>query len=262
MSLQTDKAANVTSVLFQYTDPDANVFHHEFTVPDNARIPVVAVQADLVGVDNGAYCTFTTGLTQSRGIMYYAVGSGALSVQPGGPGSACGEHFFITQERSNATYSDPSSTPAAAVSQAIGTAVPCTIASLLDDEPAAVEQMRRIRDEQMKAPAGEFLTEVLARHPADLAALLASHPALREECREMLLEAARIATDGTRFDAELIERAEQLVGHAGPLAPYSMAGIPGALQTILTSLSGRTLREGLVRASETIIPRFASSPPI
>ena len=39
----------------------------------------------------GSNANFTLGLTNSRGIIYYSVSSGQLSVQSGGPGSACGE---------------------------------------------------------------------------------------------------------------------------------------------------------------------------
>jgi hypothetical protein len=44
--------------------------------------------------------------------------------------------------------------------------------------------------------------------------LLADHPELRDESRELLLEAARVAQEGARFDDELIDRADRLVSRA------------------------------------------------
>ena len=96
----------------------------------------------------------------------------------------------------------------AALGQFLGS-VSCATQNLFEDDPAAVEQMRRVRDEQLSAPAGAFLSEVLARHSADLIGMLADHPELRDESRELLLEAARVAQEGARFDDELIDRVDR-----------------------------------------------------
>lgn len=260
IALQTDKEGNVTRVTFGYTDPNTIVFNFTFPIPENALCPVVAFTVDLVGPGNSSHCTFTTGLTESRGILYYSVNPGTLSVQSGGPGSACGEQNLMTQETSNATYSDVTGAPAPTVAQALGPAVPCAIGKLFEDDVAAVEQMRRIRDEQLRTPAGAFLSEVLARHSADLVGILADHTDIRDESRELLREAARVAQKGQRFDNELIRRAERIVGRAESLVPRSMSGTPSATQTILALLRGRTLADGVARASETIMPRFPLPP--
>jgi YVTN family beta-propeller protein len=135
-------------------------------------------------------------------------------------------------------------------------AFPCAIQKLFEDDAAAADQLRRVRDQQLSAPAGRFLSEVLARHSADVVGLLADHAELRSESRELLLEAARVAQDGARFDDELIDRSDRFVSRVEGLVPASMSTIPGAMRTILESLRGRTLAAGIDKASETIGPRI------
>jgi YVTN family beta-propeller protein len=138
-------------------------------------------------------------------------------------------------------------------------AFPCAVQNLFNDDARAVEQMQRVRDEQLSAPAGAFLSEVLTRHSADLVGLLTDHPELRDESRDLLLEATRVAQEGAQFDDELIDRAERLVSRSEVLVPSSMSGIPGATRTILASLRERTLAAGIAEASETIAPQFPPS---
>jgi hypothetical protein len=261
ISHQTDGAANVSLVKFDYTDPDDNVSSAQFPVPKNALCPISAFTVNLVGPGGGSNCTFTTGLTESRGIFYYSVDPGTLSVQSGGLGSACGEQDIPTGETSNAVYSAVAGAPASTVSQTLGPAVPCAVQSLFAADFVAAEQMRNVRDEHLDAPAGAFLSEVLERHSADLASLLAGDPALAAESRHLFREAARVATEGARFDDELIDRAERLVKRSEALVPCSMSGIPDATRTILAALRGRTLADGIAEASETIMPRYPSPPP-
>ena len=89
IALVTNDSGGVTKVKFAYTDPDDNVHSAEFDPP--AVHPVVACELNFVGPGNSANANFTQGLTNSRGIIYYSVSSGQLSVQNGGPGAACGE---------------------------------------------------------------------------------------------------------------------------------------------------------------------------
>jgi kumamolisin len=142
--------------------------------------------------------------------------------------------------------------------QALGPIVPCAITELFEDDNAAVEEMRQVRDEQLTAPAGAFLSAVLVQHSADLTGILADHAELRDESRELLRQAARTAQEGARFDDELVSRAERLVSRAEALIPGSMSGIAGLMQTILASLRGRTLADGIAKASETVTPRAIS----
>jgi hypothetical protein len=131
-------------------------------------------------------------------------------------------------------------------------AFPCAIQNLFTDDVAATGRMRRVRDEQLSAPAGALLGEGLARHSADLIGLLADHPELRDESRALLLEAARVAQEGARFDDELIDRADRLVSRAEVLLPSSMSGLAGATRTILASLRECTFEAGIAKASETV----------
>ena len=261
ISHQTDDAGNVALVKFDYTDPDDNVSSAQFPVPENARCPVSAFTVNLVGPGGGSNCTFTTGLTESRGIFYYSLDPGTLSVQTGGLGSACGEQNIPTGETSNAVYTAVDGAPASTVIQTLGPAIQCAVQNLFAAESVTVQQLRNVRDHQLTAPAGAFLSEVLDRHSADLAGLLADDPALAAESRQLLHEAARAARDGAPFDDALLDRAGRLVDRAGTLVPCSMSGIAGAVQTILASLRGRTLAAGIEEASKTIMPRYPSPPP-
>jgi hypothetical protein len=269
VALQNDDNENVSTVVFNYWDPDGIHYATYFDIPKNALCPIVAFTVNLVGPGGCSNCTFTTGLTNSRGIFYYTVDyPGTLSDQGGPAGSACGEQFYTTCETSNAAYSPVIGAPASTVTQTLGPAVPCAVESLFADESprggpaqrAVIGQMRNVRDEQLGAPAGAFLSEVLARHSADLVGVLADHPTLSAESRKLLREAARVAQEGARFDDELIDRGERLVRRVEVLLPRSMSGIPDATRTILASLRGRTLADGIAKASETILPRFPDNP--
>jgi hypothetical protein len=265
IACQTDGDSNVSLARFEYSDPDGSASAAAFAIPlpPLAHCPIAAFTVNLVGPGNGASCTFTTGPTTSRGILYYSVDPGTLSVQSGGPGSACGEQSFTsdTGETSNAVYSDVNGAPASTVTQTLGPMADCAITHLFAGESAAAQRMRKVRDQQLNAPAGAFLSEVLARHSAQLVGMLADDPALAAESRDLLGEAARVAQEGARFDDQLIDRAERLLGRAQPLIPCSMAGIPDATRTILESLRGRTLADGIAKASKTIMPRFPPPPP-
>ncbi len=83
-------SSGVDNVTFSYTDPNGNV-HSPPAFKPPAVHPIVACELNLVGPGGGSNANFTLGLTNSRGIIYYSVSSGQLSVQSGGPGSACGE---------------------------------------------------------------------------------------------------------------------------------------------------------------------------
>jgi hypothetical protein len=108
----TTGEGGVTSADFSVTDPNGNMSHDsfDFTRQINAVWPISAFEVNLVGPPGGT-ATFTTGLTSSRGIFYYSVSPGTLSVQSGGPGAACGETQVVSPGRlptpSTATWGVP-----------------------------------------------------------------------------------------------------------------------------------------------------------
>ena len=116
-------SVSVTKVTFTYTDPDDNGHSAEFDPP--AVHPIVACQLNFVGPGGSRHANFTQGLTKSRGVIYYSVSSGQLSVQNGGPGAACGEAVAFTGETSNMTYGDISHAPASTVTQILQQAIAC-----------------------------------------------------------------------------------------------------------------------------------------
>jgi hypothetical protein len=255
VALVTNKAAGVTKVNFTYTDPDGN--DHAAHPPLPAVHPVVACQLNIVGPPGGN-ANFTQGLLNSRGIIYYSVSPGQLSVQNGGPGAACGEAGDHTNELSNMSYSDISGAPASTVTQILQQPSQCTVNSLFADDQERLGQMRQIRDSRVaQYPAGQWLIEVLERHSADLALLVASDEAdLARTARDLLTKAAHTARQGRAFDDTTVDEALKVLRQASCKLPPSMHGVGAAGATVLESLRRRTLEDGLKVASKTILPRF------
>ncbi|MEZ0115908.1 hypothetical protein ABH920_009950 [Catenulispora sp. EB89] len=261
ISLTTDGHANVTGATFSYTDPDDNVSSATFDFPERAQYPIVAFELDLVGPGGGSNCTFTSGLTASRGIIYYSVSPGTLFVQNGGPGAACGEWGGGTAETSNAVYSDVSPASGSTVTQTLGQPVDCAVnhlarARLGAEAPATTKHMRHLRDIKVaRTRSGQWLAETLERHAAELAGLLDQDPALARESWS-LLEKARAASDsGELISADLVDAAQELVRRASRTATPALAAAATPLGVVLDALRGRTLEEGLAKASQTIHPR-------
>jgi hypothetical protein len=256
IALTTNDDGGVTKVTFTYTDPDGNDHAAAFNLP--AVHPIVACEVNLVGPGNGQAARFTEGLTNSRGIIYYSVSSGQLSVQRGGPGSACGEAGFFTAETSNMTYSDINGAPASTVTQTLQQPVPCAVTTLFEGQLA---EMRRIRDSQIAPyPAGRWLIEVLDHHAANLAALMASDAGdLPWTARELLTQAAQTAHHGRAFDDATVDAALEVVGEVSRKLAPSMNGLDQAAAFLIESLRGRTLEEGLKAASRTLRPRVQSA---
>ena len=263
IALDTDRSGGVTKVNFTYTDPDDNVHPYTWTAPEGAVHPIVACELDFVGPPGGT-ATFTQGITNSRGIIYYSVSSGQLSVQTGGPGSACGEASAKTGETSNMTYSDINGAPASTVTQILQQPVACVvdfINDLFGGDEAQMREMQQVRDEQVaRYPAGQRLIEVLDRHSADLAVLAAADEgALARSAWDLLARAAHTAREGSVFDDATIDEALKVLGQVSGKLPPSMNGVGPAGETVLASLRGRTLEAGLTAASQTIRPRTAVS---
>jgi len=255
IALETNKAGGVTKVKFTYTDPDGNDHPAEFDPP--AVHPIVACQLDFVGRP-GHNANFTQGLTSSRGIIYYSVSSGQLSVQNGGPGAACGEAGYVTTELSNMSYSDINGAPASTVTQTLQQPVQCAVNNLFADDQERLGQMQQIRDTQVAHhSAGQWLIELLDRHSADLALLVASDKGdLARNARDLLTEATHVANQGRVFDGTTIDHALEVLERASCKLPPSMNEAGRAGETLLNSLRGRTLEDGLRVASKTILPRF------
>jgi hypothetical protein len=256
IKLGTNDAGGVTKVKFTYTDPNGNDHSVEFDPP--AVHPVVACELNFVGPGNFANANFTQGLTSSRGIIYYSVSSGQLSVQNGGPGAACGEAGLVTGETSNMTYSDISGAPASTVTQILQQPVSCAVNSLFEGDQAKLGEMRQIRDRQVaQHAAGQWLIEVLDRHSADLALLVASGKGdLAQGARDLLTKAVHTARQGRVFDATTVDDALKVLERASCKLPPTMNEVGRAGATLLESLRGRTLEDGLNAASKTILPRF------
>jgi hypothetical protein len=258
IALGTDDSGGVSSVTFTYTDPNGNVSSAPFNPP--AVQPIVACQLNFVGAPGGA-ANFTQGLTNSRGIIYYNVSSGQLSVQNGGPGAACGEAGLTTGETSNMSYSDINGAPASTVTQILQQPISCAINNLFADDRAQLGQMRRIRDELVaRHPAGQWLIEVLDRHSADLAVLLASDKGdLARIARDLLTQATHTARQGRVFENVAVDDALKGLRRVSGELPPSMNGMGQAAAVLLESLRGKTLEDGLKAASKTILPRFQST---
>jgi hypothetical protein len=262
IALTTNNAGGVTKVTFTYTDPDGNDHSAEFDPP--AVHPVVACELNFVGPGNFNNANFTQGLTSSRGIIYYSISSGQLSVQNGGAGAACGEAGVVTGETSNMTYSDISNAPGSTVTQTLQQPVSCAINNLLAGDQTQLHQMQGIRDSQItQHPAGQWLMELLDRHSADIALLVAADSGdLERIVRELLTEATHTAREGRVFEGTTVDRALEALARASCKLPPSMKEAGQAGETLLESLRGRTLEDGLRAASQTIRPRFqgAQSP--
>lgn len=252
IQLATNTKGGVTKVTFSYTDPNGKVSSASYSPA--AVIPIVAFEVNLVGPGGFSNANFPSAPEfPPLGILYYSVTSGALSVQSGGAGAACGEAGFITGETSNMVYSDVAGAPGSTVAQTFGQPVACPINSLFADNAKTVGQMRQIRDEALApTPAGQWISDVLKRHSAELVAAFACHEDLQVESRALLRKAAQIAKTGATFDDETIDRAKNLVAQA---APCSMEVQAAAITTVLEHLRGTTLAEGLTAASQTIRPR-------
>jgi hypothetical protein len=254
--------SGVVSVTFTYTDPDGNAHPAVWTAP--VVHPIVGFELNFVGAPGGN-ANFTQGLTNSRGIIYYSVSSGQLSVQSGGPGSACGEYGgAVTGELSNMTYSDINGAPASTVTQILQQPVPCVITSISLTDQAKLDTMKQIRDSTVaQYPAGQWLMEVLDRHSADLAVLAAADKGdLTQTARDLLTQATQIAGQKGVFDDAMVDNALKLLGQVSCKMPPSMNGVGAAGATVLESLRGRTLEDGLKEASKTILPRFKAPPKV
>jgi hypothetical protein len=260
ITLGTDDSGGVNSVTFTYTDPDGNDHPAVFNPP--AVHPIVAFELNLVGPPGGC-ANFTQGLTSSRGILYYTISSGQLSVQNGGPGAACGEQGWFTAETSNMSYSDVNGAPNSTVTQTLQQPVSCVINNLFQRQRAPLGEMRQIRDSQVaQYPAGQWLIEVLDRHSADLALVVASHEVdLARTARDILAKAANTARQGRVFDSTTIDDALKVLQQVSCKLPPSMSGVGQAGTTLLEALRGRTLEDGLKVASKTILPRFPTPRP-
>ncbi len=255
IALGTDDSGGVTSVTFTYTDRDGNDHPAVYNLP--AVHPIVACELNFVGPPGGN-ANFTQGLTSSRGIIYYSVSSGELSVQNGGAGAACGEAGYHTNEMSNMSYSDINGAPDSTVTQILQQPVSCAINNLFEDDRAQLGEMQQIRDRDVAHhPAGQWLIEVLDRYSADLALLVASDEGdLARTARDLLTKAAHTARQGRVFDDTTVNHALTVLGQASCKLPPSMNGVGPAGATVLESLRGRTLEDGLRVASKTILPRF------
>lgn len=152
------------------------------------------------------------------------------------------------------SYSDINGAPASTVTQILQQPVSCAVNSLFE---AQLGEMRQIRDRQVaQHPAGQWLIEVLDRHSADLALLVMSEGDLARIARDLLTEAEDIARQGRIFESTIIDDALKILEKASCKLPSSMSGVAQAGATLLESLRGRMLEDGLKTASKTILPRF------
>ena len=261
IQLNTNDAGGVVSVTFTYTDPSGTA--HPATWPAPVVHPIVGFELNFVGPP-GSNATFTQGLTNSRAIIYYSVSSGQLSVQSGGPGSACGEYSgAVTGELSNMTYSDINDAPGSTVTQILQQPVPCAITSIALTDPSKITPMMQIRDQTVaKYPAGQWLIDMLNDHSADLAVLLAADKGnLAQTANDLLTKATQIVNQKGVFDDATVNSALALLGQMSGKFPPSMNGVAAAGTTLLESLRGKTLEDGLTEASKTILPRFKGPAP-
>jgi hypothetical protein len=260
ISLGTNAHGGVTTATFLYTNPQDSTHEGIWHAP--AVHPISAFELNLVGAPGG-WANFTQGIQNSRGIITYSISGGQLSVQNGGPGSACGQAAVNTGEGSNMPYSDINDAPGPTVWQILQQPVPCAITSVSvtsvsASDHARLDEMKQLRDvEIVKYPAGEWLIEVLDRHSADLALIFSSDERdLAQSVRELLASATDAAREGLIFDDATVDNALKVLGQVSCKMPPSMQGVGPACETVLRSLRGRTLEDGLQEASKTIIPRF------
>jgi len=160
------------------------------------------------------------------------------------------------------TYSDVNGAPASTVTQTLQQPVSCAINNLFEGDQAHIREMQRIRDGLVaRHPAGQWLMEVLERHSADLAVLVASDEGgLARVARDLLTEAVRTARGGSVFEGVTVDDALRLLRLVSGKLPPSMSHFDRAGATLLESLRGRTLEDGLKAASKTILPRFQTTP--
>ncbi|WP_104086430.1 hypothetical protein [Arthrobacter sp. GMC3] len=258
IALGTNEAGGVNKVTFTYTDRDGNAHSAEFDPP--AVHPIVAFELNLVGPGGSANANFTQGITNSRGIIYYSISSGELSVQNGGAGSACGEAGVFTAETSNMSYSDISGAPGTTVTQILQQPVSCAVNNLFETHQTQIGKMQKIRDAQVLGhPAGKWLVEVLERHAADLAMLVTDKESpVARDARDLLTRATAVVSDKRTFDSDLVDDALRFLKRAACELPPTMNTVAPAASTLLESLRGRTLEDGLAVASKTIMPRFTA----
>jgi hypothetical protein len=163
------------------------------------------------------------------------------------------------------TYSDISGAPASTVTQILQQPVPCVITSISLTEPAKLDTMKQIRDSTVaQYPAGQWLMDVLDNHTADLAVLAAADTSggLTQTARDLLTKATQIVGQKGVFDDATVDDALKLLGQVSGKFPPSMNGVAAAGATVLESLRGRTLEDGLKVASTTILPRFKAPPKV
>ena len=260
IALTTNRYGGVTRATFTYTDPDGNAHSAENDLP--AVHPIDACTLNLVGPGGGKGSNFTQGLLNSRGIIYYTISSGQLSVQSGGAGAACGEVGGWTAETSNMTYSDISGAPGSTVTQILQQPVDCSLNDLFASDAEKLEPLRRVRDQQVAPhPAGQWLIELLDKHAADLSVLLTSRDSgFQERVRGLLERAARSAEAGEPIASAAVDEGLKTLREAAIDLPPSMAPARAAVETVLESVRGRTLQDGLRDASRTIRPTSRPQP--
>jgi hypothetical protein len=129
IALSTDTAGNVTSALFNVTDPSGKTASATFPFPAGAQYPICAFQVNLVGPGSLTDATLVSG----AGIFTYSVSSGSLADQGGGPGSACGEWAGFTGELSNAVYGPLTPQSGSRVSQSLSLVSQGPLTGSLDD---------------------------------------------------------------------------------------------------------------------------------
>jgi hypothetical protein len=151
---------------------------------------------------------------------------------------------------------------AAIVTQTLQQSVSCAVNNLFEGDQAQLGEMQRIRDRQVaQHPAGQWLMEVLDRHSADLAVLVASDEGdLARIARGLLMEAVNTARRGRVFEGTTVDDALKVLRQVSWKLPPSMSEVGRAGATLLESLRGRTLEDGLKAASKTILPRFQPPP--
>jgi hypothetical protein len=261
IALGTNDDGGVKTATFTYTDPNDNAQTGVWKAP--AVHPIVAFELNFVGAPGGT-ATFTQGILNSRGIIYYSISSGKLAVQSGGPGSACGEANAGTTETSNMSYSDINDAPGSTVTQILQQPIPCALNSMFKRDQAHLDEMKQLRDlEITKYPAGQWLIEILDRHPADLALIFASDEGdLAQRARDLLTKAVHTVRERRVFDDTTVDDALKVLAQVSCKLPPSMQGVGSASATIIKSLRGRTFEDGLKEASKTIRPRFQTPPKI
>ncbi len=115
IQLTTDSRGNVVNAFFSVRNAANQVASVNFQFPQATQYPICAFEVNVVGPGNFSNCTFISG----SGLLTYAVSPGALSVQAGGPGAACGEVTAGTGEGSNAIYGAVTPSSGSTVTQSL-----------------------------------------------------------------------------------------------------------------------------------------------